>query len=262
MMRALWSSATGMEAQQLKIDVISNNLANVNTPGFKRDRIDFQDLLYQTRKAPGALVASGQAAPGGVQIGLGVRTGGLQKIYLEGDFQQTQNELDVAIEGTGFFQVLMPNGDLAYSRAGNFRRNAEGTIVSPDGYILQPEVTVPADATEVTIAQDGTVSITRAGEAAAEEAGQIQTARFANPAGLRAIGRNLHMETASSGTPELGTPGENGIGTLAQGFLEMSNVNLVEEMVNMITAQRAYETSSKVINTADQMLQAATQVIG
>ena len=262
MMRALWSSATGMEAQQLKIDVISNNLANVNTVGYKRSRADFQDLLYQTRQAPGALTAAGQAAPGGIQVGLGVRTGGIQKIYIEGDFQQTQNELDVGIEGEGMFQVLMPNGDLAYTRAGNFRRNSEGSVVTPDGYPLQPELTVPADATEVAIAQDGTVSVTRPGQAAPEEIGQLQTARFANPAGLRAIGRNLHLETGSSGTPNLGTPGEDGYGTLAQGFLEMSNVNLVEEMVNMITAQRAYETSSRVISTADQMLQAATQNLG
>ena len=262
MMRALWSSATGMEAQQLKIDVISNNLANVNTPGYKRSRVDFQDLLYQTQKAPGSLTAAGTAGPGGVQVGLGVRTGGLQKIHTEGDFQQTQNNLDIAVEGDGFFQVLLPNGELAYSRAGNFRLNSEGTVVTPDGYVLQPEISIPAEATDITIAPDGTVSVTQTGEATSEEVGQIQVARFANPAGLRAMGRNVHLESGASGTPELGTPGENGLGTLAEGFLEMSNVNLVEEMVNMISAQRAYETSSRVISTADEMLQAATRVIG
>ncbi len=262
MMRALWSSSTGMEAQQLKIDVIANNLANVNTPGYKRSRVDFQDLLYQTRQAPGNLTATGTPGPGGIQVGLGVRTGGLQKIYAEGDFQQTQNNLDIGIEGDGMFQVLLPNGDLAYTRAGNFRLNSEGTIVTPDGYALQPEMSIPSTATDITIAPDGTVSVTQSGQAAPEEVGQIQVARFANPAGLRAMGRNLHLESASSGTPELGTPGENGLGTVAQGFLEMSNVNLVEEMVNMISAQRAYETSSRVISTADEMLQAATRVIG
>jgi flagellar basal-body rod protein FlgG len=251
-----------MLAQQLKIDVIANNLANVNTIGYKRSRADFQDLLYQTLQAPGTLNAAGQQLPGGVQIGLGVRTSGVQKINLEGDLQQTENQYDVAIEGEGYFQVLLPNGELAYTRAGNFRVNAEGTLVTPEGYRIQPDIAVPVDATETTIGADGTVSVVRPGQTAPEEIGQLQLARFANPSGLRAIGRNLHQETAASGAPNLGTPGDNGYGTLAQGFIEMSNVNLVEEMVNMIVAQRAYETSSRVISTADQMLQAATRVLG
>jgi len=261
MMRALWSSSTGMEAQQLKIDVISNNLANVNTTGYKTSRAEFQDLLYQTQKAPGTNNAAGQTAPGGIQLGLGVRTVGIQKVYTVGDFSNTGNELDVAIEGGGFFQVTQPNGELAYTRAGGFRKNNEGTIVTTDGYALQPEIAVPDDATEITIGADGTVTVVQAGQTGTEEIGQIQTVKFANPAGLRSIGRNLLMETESSGAPTIGTPGEDGLGTLAQGFLEMSNVNLVEEMVNMIVAQRAYEMSSRVITTADEMLQAATRVI-
>lgn len=261
MMRALWSSSTGMEAQQLKIDVISNNLANVNTSGYKTARAEFQDLLYQTQKAPGTNNAAGQTMPGGLQLGLGVRTVGVQKIYTEGDFSNTSNELDIAIEGDGFFQITLPNGELAYTRAGSFRKNNEGTIVTSDGYALEPEIAVPNDATEITIGADGTVTVVQAGQTGTEEIGQIQTVNFANPAGLRSIGRNLLMETESSGTPTIGTPGEDGLGTLAQGFLELSNVNLVEEMVNMIVAQRAYEMSSRVITTADAMLQAATRVI-
>jgi len=262
MMRALWTASAGMEAQQLKIDVISNNLANVNTVGYKRSRIDFQDLLYQTMRAPGTPTAAGQSSPGGIQLGLGVRTGQIQKLFIAGDMQQTQNELDVAIEGDGFLQVLQPNGDLAYTRAGNLRKNADGAMVTTDGYLIQPEINIPADASEVTIAADGTVSVVRPGQTAAEEVGSIQLARFANPAGLRSIGRNMMLPTSSSGDATLGTPGTEGYGTLAQGFLEMSNVNLVEEMVNMIVGQRAYEVSSKVISAADQMLKAATSVMG
>lgn len=262
MMRALWSASTGMGAQQLKIDVISNNLANVNTVGFKANRADFEDLLYQTMQAPGTYTSAGQTVPTGIQIGLGVKTSGVQKNFAEGEIQNTGNQLDIAIEGDGFFQILLPTGELSYSRAGNFRLNSEGTIVSPDGYPLQPEITIPSDATEITVGADGTLSVVRPGQAAAEEVGQIQLARFPNPAGLRSLGRNLTSETAASGSPTLGTPGENGIGTLSQGFLEMSNVNLVEEMVNMIVAQRAYETSSRVIAAADTMLQATTRIMG
>jgi flagellar basal-body rod protein FlgG len=262
MMRALWASSTGMQAQTLKIDVISNNLANVNTVGYKRSRADFQDLLYQTLRAPGTLNAAGQNLPGGVQIGLGVRTAGVQKIQIEGDLQQTENQLDLAIEGEGFFQILLPNGELAYTRAGNFRTDANGAVVTPEGYKLQPDISVPTDATEITVGADGTVSVARPGQAAPEEIGQLQLARFANPSGLRSIGRNMLQEAGSSGTPNLGTAGQNGVGTIAQGFLEMSNVNLVEEMVNMIVAQRAYETSSKVITTADQMMQTAVRTAG
>ena len=261
MMRALWTASTGMGAQQLKIDVIANNLANVNTIGFKRSRADFQDLLYQTLRAPGTPNASGQISPGGMQLGLGVRTSQIQQIFLEGDFQQTQNETDLAVEGEGFFQVLLPNGETAYTRAGNFRRNAEGSLVTVDGYIVQPEITIPSDALNVTVGADGTVSVVRPGQTDAEEIGSMQLARFANPGGMRSIGRNMMTPTSSSGDAVLGTPGEEGYGTLAQGFIEMSNVNLVEEMVNMIVGQRAYEISSKVISTADEMLQAAAAVL-
>ncbi|HPQ69967.1 MAG TPA: flagellar basal-body rod protein FlgG [bacterium] len=260
MMRALWTASTGMGAQQLKIDVISNNLANVNTIGFKRSRADFQDLLYQTMRAPGTPNATGQPSPGGIQLGLGVRTSQIQAIFQAGDLQQTQNELDVAIEGDGFFQVQLPNGELAYTRAGNFRRNADGAIVTPDGYLVQPEVSIPSDATSITIGQDGTVSVIRPGQTEEEEIGTVQLARFTNPSGLRSMGRNLLYPTSSSGDATLGTAGDEGFGTLAQGFIEMSNVNLVEEMVNMIVGQRAYEISSKVITTADAMLQAAGAV--
>ncbi len=262
MMRALWTASTGMEAQQLKIDVISNNLANVNTVGFKRSRADFQDLLYQTMRAPGTNNSAGQASPGGLQLGLGVRTAQIVQIFLAGDMQQTQNELDVAIEGDGYFQVLQPNGETAYTRAGNFRRNAEGSLVTVDGYLVQPEISIPSDATNVTIAADGTVSVVRPGQTTAEEVGSLQLARFPNPSGVRSIGRNLVVATSSSGDATTGTPGEEGFGLLSQGYIEMSNVNLVEELVNMIVGQRAYEVNSRVISAADQMLQAATRVIG
>ncbi len=261
MMRALWTAATGMEAQQLQIDVISNNLANVNTNGYKRARADFQDLLYQTKRAPGGMSASGNTVPTGIQLGQGVRPVAVQKIFVTGDLQQTQNELDVSIEGEGFFQIMRPNGGMAYTRCGAFKRNADGSIVTSDGFALEPEIQIPQEALTVTIGTDGTVSITTADSVDAEEIGTLQLVKFINPAGLKSIGRNLMTPTSASGEPISGVPGEEGFGTLAQGYLEKSNVNLVEEMVGMIVAQRAYEVSSKVISTADQMLQAATRVV-
>lgn len=261
MMRALWTAATGMEAQTLQIDIISNNLANVNTTGYKRSRADFQDLLYQTMKAPGGSVAAGQEAPTGIQIGMGVRPVSVQKIYAPGDLQQTMNELDIAIEGEGFFQVTRPNGDIAYTRSGGLKKNSEGTLVNEEGFTLEPEIQIPEEALSITIGADGTVSITTPDQTEAQEIGTIQIVKFINPAGLEALGHNLLRPSSASGDPITGVPGEEGFGSLAQGFLEKSNVNIVEEMVAMIIAQRAYEVSSKVITTADEMLQASARLI-
>lgn len=262
MLRALWTAATGMEAQQLKLDVIANNLANISTNGFKRSRAEFQDLLYQVMKAPGTAASAENQVPTGIQLGTGVRTAGVQKLFDEGNFANTLRDLDVAIEGDGFFQVLLPDGQVAYTRAGNFSKDAEGRIVTQDGFLVQPEITVPEDTTTLTIAPDGTVSIVRAGQTTSEELGQIQLARFINPSGLKAVGRNFFLPTDSSGDPLTANPGEGGLGTLAQGFLEISNVNLVEQMVEMITSQRAYELSARVISSADNMLQATTRTVG
>ncbi len=262
MIRTLWIAATGMEAQTLNIDVIAHNLANVNTTGFKKARADFQDLLYETLRPPGAASAAGNQVPTGIQIGHGSRPVAVQKVFMQGDYQQTMNELDIAIEGKGFFQILQPNGVTAYTRSGAFKLDRDGRIVTSDGFPIQPELVVPADARAVYIGTDGTVSVLRAGETTATQIGNIQLAWFSNPAGLQAIGRNLFLPTDASGDPILGTPGEEGFGTLAQGFLEMSNVNVVEEMVNLITAQRAYEINSKAVQTADEMLQVANRIKG
>ncbi len=260
MIRSLWTAATGMEAQQMNIDVVANNLANVNTVGFKRSRADFQDMLYQTIKSAGARSSAQTEVPTGIQVGLGTRTVAVQKLFLQGDFQQTGNELDIAIEGDGFFQIIQPNGEIAYTRAGGFKLDSVGRIVTSDGYPLEPEMTVPTDATTITIGADGTVSVFQAGSTTPTELGNIQLANFSNPAGLRNIGRNLLVQTPSSGVPAIGTPGELGLGTLSQGFLEMSNVSVVDEMVNMIVGQRAYEINAKAISTADEMLQTATNL--
>jgi flagellar basal-body rod protein FlgG len=260
MIRSLWTAATGMQAQTSNIDVISNNLANVNTAGFKRSRADFQDLLYDTLRSPGTSSGGGSQVPTGIQIGHGTRTVSTQKIFVQGDFQNTQNELDIAIEGQGFFQITQANGDIGYTRAGNFKVDSEGRMVSPDGLLLEPEITVPTDALAVSIGSDGIVSVMQAGQTAPSEVGTIELARFVNPAGLHSIGRNLYVPTAASGDATTGNPGEDGFGTLAQGFLEMSNVSVVDEMVNMITAQRAYEINSKAIQAADDMLQTANNL--
>lgn len=260
MLRTLWIAATGMQAQTLNIDVISNNLANVNSCGFKRSRADFQDLLYETLRPAGAASSLGNEVPTGIQLGHGTRPVAVQKIFLQGDYQQTQNELDMAIEGKGFFQVLLPNGDTAYTRAGAFKMDSEGRVVTSDGYLMEPEITIPSDTLTLSVGMDGTVSALRAGDVEPVEVGSVQLASFANPAGLSSIGRNLYMETGASGEPVTGVPGEDGFGTIAQGYLEMSNVSVVEEMVNMITAQRAYEINSKAIQSADEMLQMANNL--
>ncbi len=260
MIRSLWTAASGMQAQSTNIDVIANNLANVNTTGFKRSRAEFQDLLYETMRPPGITSAAGNQEPSGIQIGHGTRTAATQKLFVDGDFQHTENELDMAIEGEGFFQITQPSGTVAYTRAGNFKLDSEGRIVTTDGMLLEPQISIPTDALSVTIATDGTVSVLQPGQTAPSDVGNIQLARFVNPAGLEAIGRNLFLETNSSGTATTGTPGLEGFGTVAQGYVELSNVSVVDEMVNMITAQRAYEINSKAIQSADEMLQTANNL--
>lgn len=252
-MRALWTAVTGMIAKQLDIDVIANNLANVNTPGFKKSRAEFQDLIYQTLRLPGSTQAEGLLVPTGSQVGLGTRTSAISKLFSQGDFVQTGNLLDLAIEGEGFFQVQLPDGTTAYTRDGSFKLDAEGRIVTSDGYPLQPPITIPREATHIAIGADGTVTVNLPGQAVPQQAGRIELARFANPEGLSSIGRNLFTTTAASGDAAVGAPGAEGFGTLAQGFLEMSNVKVVEEMVRMIIAQRAYEATSKAVSTADEM---------
>jgi flagellar basal-body rod protein FlgG len=260
MMRALWSAATGMLAKQLDMDVIANNLANVNSAGFKKSRVDFQDLMYQTIRTAGSTVAQGSRVPTGIQVGLGTRAAAIQKVFSQGDFIQTENPFDLVIEGDGFFQVLLPDGSTAYTRTGAFKVDSEGRVVTSDGFVMEPELAVPANAVDISIGTDGTVTIQVAGENTPTELGQIQLARFLNPGGLMSIGRNLYKPTAASGDPAVGTPGLEGIGTIAQKFLEMSNVKVVEEMVNMIIAQRAYEVNSKAIQTSDEMLAAANNL--
>lgn len=260
MLRSLFIAATGMEAQKLNIDVISNNLANVNTTGFKKSRADFQDLMYQTIKTPGATSAEGVQIPSGIQVGLGVKPVAVQKLFLQGDFVATGNNLDMVIEGDGFFQILMPDGTTAYSRAGAFKLNSEGQVVNSDGYQLQPSITIPSTTTGITIGTDGKVTVTQAGSSTPTEVGQIEIAKFMNPGGLNALGKNLYQVSASSGEATTGNPSAEGLGTLNQGFIELSNVNIVEEMVNMIVSQRAYEINSKAVQSSDEMLQVANNL--
>jgi len=255
-MRALFIAASGMHAQQINIDVIANNLANVNTSGFKKGRADFEDLFYQTVRAAGTNASTNTEVPTGIHLGYGSRPAATQKIFTQGDFKPTNEELDMVIEGDGFFQITLPDGTTGYTRAGHFQRDSTGQIVTPDGNPLSPAITIPADATSIQIASDGTVSVQQAGTTVAQ-IGAIQLARFINPAGLKAIGSNLFLETPSSGTPVTGTPGQTGIGTIRQGILEMSNVNMVDELVSMIIGQRAYEINSKAIQTADRMMEVA-----
>ncbi|MDQ2687100.1 MAG: flagellar basal-body rod protein FlgG [Armatimonadota bacterium] len=259
MMRALYTAATGMNAQQLNMDVIANNLANVNTAGFKHSRADFQDLLYQEIRPAGATVAQGAQSPTGLEVGLGVKPGATETMFQQGTFQETGNNLDVAIEGEGFYKVLLPDGSSGYTRDGSFNRDSQGKLVNSDGYAIQPEISIPSDASAVSIGKDGTVSVTLGGKDP-QEIGKIGLTRFANPAGLQHLGGNNFAETAASGSPTDGVAGQEGFGTLAQGSLEMSNVQIVQEMVNMITAQRAYEVNSKAIQTADDMLSTANQL--
>jgi flagellar basal-body rod protein FlgG len=260
MMRSLWTAASGMTAQQFKIDTISNNLANVNTTGFKKSRVDFQDLLYQTMKYAGTPTTAGAQVPTGMQIGHGVRPVATQRIFSQGTFQQTDNPMDIVIEGDGFFQILLPDGGVRYTRDGAFKMDSDGRLTTSDGFPLEPEIIVPSDAIDFSVGSDGTVSVMRPGASEPETIGQIELVRFVNSAGLKSEGSNLFTATAASGPPMIGTPGLDGFGKLAQGWLEMSNVQVVEEMVNMIVAQRAYETNSKAIQVADDMLQTANNL--
>ncbi len=252
---ALWVAKTGLDAQQTRLSVISNNLANANTMGFKSSRAVFEDLLYQNVRQVGAQSSEGTQLPSGLMLGTGVRTVATEKNHAQGNLVQTEGSLDLAIQGRGFFQVLRPDGTLSYSRDGSFQLSATGEIVTAGGYLLQPAITVPSGAQSVTIGSDGIVSVTAAGAAAPTQIGNIQLADFANPTGLQSIGENLYQESAASGSPQTGTPGLNSIGSLVQGALESSNVNSVKELVSLIETQRAYEMNSKAISTADQMLQ-------
>lgn len=257
MMRALWSAASGMMAQELNVDAIANNLANVNTAGFKKQRVEFQDLMYETLRVPGSAAAEGVEIPTGLQVGLGTRTAATRKLFTQGTFEETGNPLDMVIEGDGFFQVLLPSGEVAYTRAGAWKIDSEGNMVTADGFPLEPPLVVPADASTISVGSDGTVSATTGNSAEPQTLGQLQLARFANPAGLANLGHSLFGATAASGEPITGAPGIDGMGSITQGMLEMSNVKVVEEMVNMITAQRAYEANSQAIRMADQMLEIA-----
>ena len=258
MLKALNTAATGMVAQQTRIDVTANNMANVNTTGFRRARAEFQDLLYQTVRRPGGPTADGGTQPSGIQIGHGTRIVATSQIHRQGSLLHTEGPLDLAIEGSGFFQVRRPNGDLAFTRAGNLKTDAQGQLVNVDGYPLEPGLTIPPDAVSVTITPEGILSVVSAGQTAAQEIGQIQLAGFANPGGLEAIGRNLFVPTTASGEPVVAAPGQEGLGTVAQGFLEGSNVEVVTEMLDLITSQRAYEVNQKVIEAADEMLRRTT----
>ena len=260
MIRALWTAASGMQAQQKNIDVVAHNLANVNTAGFKKSRADFQDLMYQNLKSSGSPSTNSTQVPTGIQIGLGSRLAAVTKLFTPGDFTQTGNELDVAIEGEGFYQIQLPDGTTGYSRSGAFKKDSTGRMVTPDGYPLLPEVVIPSNATKINIGNDGTVSVQQAGQNTTTSVGNIQLASFANPAGLSSQGKNLFIPTDASGTATTGTPAQNGLGSLAQGMLEMSNVNVAEEMVNMIVGQRAYEINSKAVQAADEMLQTANNL--
>ena len=259
MIRSLWISKTGLDAQQTQMDVISNNLANVSTNGFKRSRAVFEDLLYQNIRQAGAQSSQQSQLPSGMQLGTGVKPVATERIFSQGNLQQTSNNTDIAINGSGFFQVLMPDGSNAYTRDGSFQMNATGQLVTASGYTVQPAITIPANAQSVTVGRDGVVSVTLPNSVAVTQVGTIQLSTFMNPAGLNAKGENLYVETAASGNPNTTTPGLNGSGVLQQGFVETSNVNVVEEMVNMIQTQRAYEINSKAITTSDQMLQKLAQ---
>ena len=260
MIRSLWISKTGLDAQQTQMDVIANNLANVSTNGFKQSRAVFEDLLYQTLRQPGAQSSQQTQLPSGLQIGTGVRPVATERIHTQGNLQQTGNDKDVAIQGAGFFQILLPDGTAAYTRDGSFQTDSQGQLVTSSGFVVQPAITIPAGAQSITIGRDGTVSVTLAGTTATTQVGTLQLATFINSAGLESKGENLYVETSASGSPGTNTPGTNGAGLLSQGYVETSNVNVVEELVNMIQTQRAYEINSKAITTSDQMLQKLTQL--
>jgi len=260
-MRSLSIASTGMLAQQTNVDVISNNIANMNTTAFKRQRAEFQDLLYQQVSRPGANTSeNGTKVPTGIQIGAGVRTGGVYRITEQGALTNTGNTYDMAIDGPGYFQITMPSGDIAYTRAGSFQLSDQGELVTSDGYLVQPNITIPQGALDVTISKSGEVQVKTAGQAEMQTVGQLELATFVNEAGLEAIGSNLFLETGASGQPTVSTPGQPAFGTLSQGFVEASNVNPVSEITSLITAQRAYEMNSRVLKTADEMLQTSTQI--
>jgi flagellar basal-body rod protein FlgG len=260
MIRSLWISKTGLEAQQTQMDVIANNLANVSTNGFKRSRAVFEDLLYQTLRQPGAQSSQQTEVPAGLQIGTGVQPIATERVFTQGNLQQSGNSMDVAIQGEGFFQVLMPDGTAGFTRDGAFQLNSQGQMVTSSGYPVQPAITLPANVLSVTISKDGIVSVVQSGSSTPVQVGQMQVATFINNGGLQARGENLFVETASSGAPQANSPGSNGAGLLNQGYVETSNVNVVEELVNMIQTQRAYEINSKSIQTTDQMLARLAQL--
>jgi flagellar basal-body rod protein FlgG len=260
MIRSLWIAKTGMEGQQTKLDTIANNLANVGTNGFKRGGVVFEDLMYQNLRQTGAASSDQSVLPTGLQVGLGARVAATTRNFSQGTLQQSSSDLDLAIRGKGFLQITLPDGGTGYTRDGAFQVDANGQLVTTAGFVLQPGITIPANATKVTIAQDGTVNVTIPGQAAVQAVGQIQLANFINPAGLEPRGQNLFAESASSGAPQAAAPGTNGLGTLHQGAVEGSNVNVVEELVSMIATQRAYELNSKAIQTSDQMLQRLGQL--
>lgn len=255
MSQSLWISKTGLDAQQTRMSTIANNLANVGTTGFKRSRAIFEDLLYQNVRQVGSQTSQDTLLPSGLQVGTGVRVVATEKLFTQGNLNKTDNSLDVAIQGRGFFEILLPDGTQAYTRDGSFQINDQGVVVTSSGFELQPPITIPQDATSVSIGGDGTVSVSVPGTAAATQVGSLQLVDFINPAGLQARGQNLFVESGASGAPQPGNPGINGLGTVVQGYVESSNVNVVEELVNMIETQRAYEMNSKAISTADQMLQ-------
>jgi flagellar basal-body rod protein FlgG len=261
MIRALYSAASGMTAQQLNVDNIANNLANANTTGYKMRRAQFQDLLYQSLIQPGSSAGQQTVVPTGLQVGLGTRPSSNEIIFTQGNFQATENPLDLVIQGRGFFQVRRPTGELAYTRAGSFHLDRDGAIVTADGDPVEPQITIPPDAQTVSIATDGTVSFTQQGQTSAQLGGQFQLAIFQNPAGLNSIGRNLYLPTDASGDATVGSPGgQEGMGTLLQGYIEQSNVSVVDEFINLIVSQRAYEANSKVVKAADEMYQQVNQI--
>jgi flagellar basal-body rod protein FlgG len=260
MIRSLWVARTGMESQQTQMDTITNNLANVSTNSFKKSRAVFQDLIYQNVRQPGGLSSQQTILPSGMQMGTGSRAVAAERIFTQGNLQQTSNDYDLAIQGNGFFQVLMPDGTLSYTRDGSFQKDNQGQLTTAGGYVIQPAITIPIDALSLTVSRDGIVSVTQPGTTTPNQLGQLQLVSFLNPAGLQANGENLYTETNASGTPVANIPGTNGLGAILQGYVETSNVNVVEEMVNMITAQRAYELNSKAVTTSDQMLQKLTEL--
>lgn len=256
MLRALYTAASGMTAQEMNLDNVANNLANSSTAGFRKRRLQFEDLLYQNIVMPGTAATQQTTVAAGLQIGLGTRSAASEMVQTQGDFSATGNTLDLAISGQGFFQVTLPSGDIAFTRSGSFHLDAQGNVVTADGNPMEPGITVPANATSVTIGEDGTVSVTTPGQTAAQQVGTIQLALFPNPGGLNSVGKNLFLATTASGDPILGTPGgSEGLGTIQQGYLEQSNVDVVEEFIQMIVAQRSYEASSRVVQAADEMFQ-------